>query len=673
MRHPALGAAIGLALLAGLACADRDADDAAAPASEAPAPERVSPLEAERSPSAREDTHAMLLEDLASTRHPSDGGGRAWIERAEPVDGTARIRARGRARIALVYEAGPLGIAEGGSLFVQTSPFWGWDTPQPDLEDAPGYTTVRTAAAGVELVPETVDYQLMRVGIEGAALPAGERIEIELGAGPAGLRVDRYAERGARVWLAVDGDGDGVRSLLPDSPSLDVAPGPPAKLLVTLPTVARPGAPVRLTLAWLDAAGNAVAGSGGDITLGGDAAALGLPERVAPGLDAGGFASLEGRVDAEGVYRVRARATWPAGDGETATLEVESNPLLVSGSAPRVLWADLHGHTALSDGTGTPDDYFAYARDRAALDVVALTDHDHWGMRFLDAEPELWREIAASAKRHHEPGRFVTVFGYEWTSWLYGHRHVLHFGAPDAERFAIRSSVAAEHDEPAELWASLAGQPVLTFAHHSAGGPVATAWSHRPPPELEPVTEIVSVHGSSEALDSPGVIYSPVPGNFVRDVLDTGMRFGFIGSGDGHDGHPGLTRLEAAQGGLAAIFAEEHTREAVRAALLARRCYATNGARIWLRFALDGRPMGSVVAGDGGRPHALEIAVLGTAPIERVELVRSGAVLAPIEGGGETSFSALVELPALGPGEYVYARVLQSDGGAAWTTPIYAE
>jgi len=33
----------------------------------------------------------------------------------------------------------------------------------------------------------------------------------------------------------------------------------------------------------------------------------------------------------------------------------------------------------LSDGTGTPEDYFAYARDVAALDVIALTDHDHWG------------------------------------------------------------------------------------------------------------------------------------------------------------------------------------------------------------------------------------------------------------------------------------------------------
>ena len=87
------------------------------------------------------------------------------------------------------------------------------------------------------------------------------------------------------------------------------------------------------------------------------------------------------------------------------------------------------------------------------------------------------------------------------------------------------------------------GESVLTFAHHSAGGPIATNWSIPPDPELEPVTEIVSVHGSSEAMDSPGLIYSPLPGNTVRDALGLGFELGFIGSGDSHDGHPGKAHL----------------------------------------------------------------------------------------------------------------------------------
>ena len=76
----------------------------------------------------------------------------------------------------------------------------------------------------------------------------------------------------------------------------------------------------------------------------------------------------------------------------------------------------------------------AYARDVAALDVVALTDHDHWGSLFLDEHPELWERIQrAHGATSTSPGRFVTVLGYEWTNWIYGHRHVLYFGDDAAE------------------------------------------------------------------------------------------------------------------------------------------------------------------------------------------------------------------------------------------------
>ena len=42
----------------------------------------------------------------------------------------------------------------------------------------------------------------------------------------------------------------------------------------------------------------------------------------------------------------------------------------------RLFWGDVHGHSAISDGKGSPGDYFTYARDVARLDFVVLTDHD---------------------------------------------------------------------------------------------------------------------------------------------------------------------------------------------------------------------------------------------------------------------------------------------------------
>jgi hypothetical protein len=614
---------------------------------------------------ARPDLVETLREDAAAPRHPADGGGRAWVadETGAPVEVSA---VAGRpTHLRLVYEAGPLGIAPGGAVVFQASPFWGWDPPQLAAPDAPGFAEVSTPAEGVALEPEAYAQGLLRIGIAGRALREGEHVEIAWTS-----RFDRFAERDSRLWISVDGDGDGVRALVSDPPAVEVVAGPPARLVATLPTTARPGDPVRLTLAVLDGAGNAGPPFAGEIEL--DVpAGLELPARVAFAAQHRGRRALECTAPAPGVYRVRARGP----DG----LAAESNPLVVAPEAPRVLWADLHGHSGLSDGTGTPDDYYAYARDVAALDVAALTDHDHWGMLPLDAHPALWQSIRGATRRYHEPGRFVTLLGYEWTSWLYGHRHVLFF----ADEGELWSTLAPETETPDGLWRALrawserTGVAALTFAHHSAGGPISTDWSFAPDPRIEPVTEVVSVHGSSEAADAPGAIYKPVPGNFVRDALGRGLRFGFVGSGDSHDGHPGLAHLASGSGGLAAILCEELSREGVLAALRERRAYATNGPRIHLRFALDGRPMGSTLppaaATDAPAEQELDWAVAAAGPVARVVLVRGGAIVGEHAGGGLRELSGRIRIPRLGAGEYVYLRVEQEDGGAAWSSPIFQD
>jgi len=613
-------------------------------------------LQREGPPTAQWDVVESLRDEAARERHPADGAGRAWLE---PVGGAPfRATVGEPGRFPIVFEAGPLGIDEGGVLFLQASPYWGWSTPHVVDPEFPGFTEVTTQAQGVVLESEAIGPQLLAVGIGGRRLEPGEQVRIDYGSGPAGAEVDQFAERRSQFWLAVDGNADGIRAFLADPLETDVAPGPAGMLLLHLPSVARPGATVRLTAAVLDSAGSTGLPIEGEILL----------EAAPQGVEVEGRIVLEeamgGRITVPLVARepgvVRLRATGPNG------LSAESNPMLVTAEGPRILWGDLHGHSNFSDGTGLPEDYYRYARDVAAVDVASLTDHDHWGIPFLDAAPELWEEIQKQTHSFYEPGRFVTLEGYEWTSWIYGHRHVLHFGAG----LELRSSLDPAFDTPTELWSSLRGEPALTIAHHSAGGPVATDWSIPPDAELEPVTEIVSVHGSSESLDSPGAIYSPVPGNFVRDALARGYRLGFVGSGDGHDGHPGLTHLASGGGGLAAILSEEATRESVLAALRARRTYATNGARIVLDVELDGRPMGSVVpVSASGR---LVVKVVSPDPLDRIDLVADGQVVDSIPGEEKRMIAFESEIRSSGPGT-LYVRVLQTNGGTAWSSPFFLE
>ncbi len=641
------------ALLAGLlACAEAEAP---APAAPAPLP-TVPEAPADASFNASPGIVADLRDDLEAPRHPSDGGGRArwsWEGGAAPD-----LRVGQTAHFPIVYTAGPHGVAVGGQLFLMVPPFWGWSGVQLQDPARPGFASVASDAPGVTLEAEAIGSELLAVTIGGRALREGEEVRLAYGAGEVGSRVDRFAERDAPILLAVDGDGDGVRRLLEEPLRVDIGAGPPAQLVALVPSVVRPGAELELRVAVLDAAGNA------GVPLAEPLRVLvappkGFPEIGPIEVGAEGVATVAFRAPADGGGRFQVRAA-----GDEALADV-SNPVQVHATADRPLWADLHGHSHLSDGTGTPDDYYRYARDVAALDVAALTDHDHWGLPFLDRSPRAWQQVRAAADLHHAPGRFVTLLGFEWTSWLYGHRHVLYF---DGEGEII-SSIDAASDHPRELWAALRGREALTFAHHPAGEPVAVAWDIAPDPELEPVTEIVSVHGSSEMARTPYPVRGGREGSFVVDALARGYRLGFVGSGDSHDGHPGLAHLASASGGLAAILAEDRTRAGVLAALRARRCYATNGPRILLRVHIDGRPMGSEL--EPGPEHRLEIAAAGTNVIGAVELVLDGEVLASIPGRGEMALELETTLRDPTPGGSLYVRILQEDGGAAWSSPFF--
>lgn len=608
---------------------------------------------------------AALEADRVAERHPSDGGGEAWLVASSPET----VAAGASGTWTLAWRCGPAGVAEGGAIYFQVSPFWGWSTPQTERPDAPGYTVVETAAAGVELAPRTIDQQLLVIEVGGRALQPGEEIRLVYGAGPAGARADRFAEAESTFWFAVDGDGDGVRGLVEASPSVPIAAGPPARLVATVPSTARPGQTFDLTLAILDASGNAGTRFVGEVALASEPRLADLPATVRFEAADGGLRRLRLTTPAAGIVRIA---------GQVFDRPWAANPLQVSTSGARILWGDLQNHTARSDGTGTPEDLFEYARDVAVLDVVSVTDHDHWGMRFLDQSPDLWDEARTTVARFHEPGRFVALLGWEWTSWTWGHRHVVLF---DEDEGPLASALDPRTATPDGLWAALEGRKALTFAHHSAGGPIGTDWTVAPSTVFEPVTEIVSVHGASEAADAPIPIHRPQAGNFVRDALDLGYRLGFIGSSDGHDGHPGLGHLASPSGGLAAILAEEVTRDAVWTALKARRVYATSGPRILLRTTFGGHRMGAEIpiGSDGPEPgdlpgipaDTLVVQVWAPSPLERIDVVRSGAVVGQAACEGRLDCQLSAAFGDVAPGEYLYVRAVQEDRHAAWSSPFF--
>ena len=85
------------------------------------------------------------------------------------------------------------------------------------------------------------------------------------------------------------------------------------------------------------------------------------------------------------------------------------------------------------------------------------------------------------------------------------------------------------------------------------------------------------------------------------------------------------------------------------------------------------RPADSSAASELEDPTPLTLRVAGTAEIGRVEIIRRGAPIVTSPGDGSWELGLTTELDGLAPGDFVYVRVTQRDGGLAWSSPFFIE
>jgi hypothetical protein len=139
----------------------------------------------------------------------------------------------------------------------------------------------------------------------------------------------------------------------------------------------------------------------------------------------------------------------------------------------------------------------------------------------------------------------------------------------------------------------------------------------------------------------------------LHDAFDKGYRVGVVCHSDDHKGRPGATRPGAstfgAIGGLSCYFMPELNRDALFTALRHRKHYGTTGTRIFVELngAFDREVTGfsddpqlgpatelavrEAIMGDivrpGGAVMKLTAEVIGTAPVERVDVLHGTAVV----------------------------------------------
>ncbi len=318
----------------------------------------------------------------------------------------------------------------------------------------------------------------------------------------------------------------------------------------------------------------------------------------------------------------------------------------------RVFFGDLHVHSAQHPsllsrsraGLATPLQAFAVARDCMSLDFMALSDHDTL------LKPELWERARAAAAAVNVPGTFVAFSAVEWTRvW-----HVNVVFQRDDEAF-FESATGVEFNR--------------AYAARVRDGSLVAHVNHPNfyfPPDWSIIDDRVTTNAEVWNAMATGSQEHGILG--VLWALRAGFRVGLIGVSDDH-----VTRARRPLlgRGITGCHAESLSRASILHSLRNRRCYATTGPRIILDTSVGGTPMGGVTKLKMGAAADVAVSVLGEAPFV-IELVKSNAVVD--RKRCESAHCELASTVVLrDPSDFVYARIRQSNGGRAWSSPVWLE
>lgn len=515
----------------------------------------------------------------------------------------------------------------------------------------------------------SLNLHILRIEVLEGRLEAGDVLRVTCGdtsEGSPGMQVPGQAKPDWRHWVCVE-RSDGASLELLGGDVLVVEPGEPVRLHVVAPSLVTPDEEIPVAHVALDAFGNPT-------------------RRVRAQFPPAATEAeeMDLRPGAHFVDRVRI-------DDERVGLRGQSNPIeLVEDPEHRLFWGEIHGHTCISDGgQRTPDQYYRWGRDAALLDFCAIADHD-FGIALHDPE-KYWAMMLNAARDFNESGRFVTIPGWEIShaglteGETYGHKNVYFLGDRDVPFLSCspygKSRAHQSYTQIEELVERLEewGGEFMLVDHTSHQ---MTDWD-RFVEEHTRLVELYSFFGGSEAMDTPFPVGRLSEGSTARDGLDRGCMVGFTAGTDTHMGAPAAYR-ETSFGrgrvpGLTAVWAAELSRHAIWDALCNRRTYATRGERILLHASVNDEMMGGEITLQApDEPRRINVSVAGTAPLERIDVIHNGSVGYSWTGDGswdititvphEEPMRPLAAAPGLG---YYYVRVLQEDGGVAWSSPTW--
>ncbi|MHA2029707.1 MAG: DUF3604 domain-containing protein [Candidatus Kariarchaeaceae archaeon] len=506
---------------------------------------------------------------------------------------------------------GEFGIDDGGHIKLAWPVTNSFGIPQFDKPKEENYTTiVSSKIIKIEAKYEGNGYirpfmPCITIKFSDGYLNNGDIVYITMGdqsEGSIGLRAQTYLENGIECKLLFDPFGTNKYERAPDSPYIDIIPGPATSIFGILGSETTVDLPTWLLVRASDKWRNHATGYKGKVTI----SQNGLEIKSLDFSNSNnGVIKISDIVFSEtGIYRLKLH-------DEENGFSFFTNPVMVKESIDhkKLFWGDLHGQTGETVGSGTMEEYFRFGRDVAAID---FTSH---AANAFQVTKEIWKKLQQRIIEFHEPGKYVTYLGYEWSGnpGAGGDHNVYYLNDNEPIHRCSHaliddlSDLDTDRYPISELYKEFEGRDDVMIIPHIGGRKGSLDVMDE---NLTPFIEIASVHGHFEW--------------FAQDAIDRDLKVGFIASSDTHSGRPGnsvpASYIEAVKSGFTAVYANELTRESLWDAFKKRHVYATTGTRIILKFSCDEAIMGDEIT--LSKKPQFNISAIGTAGIERVELYR---------------------------------------------------
>ena len=370
------------------------------------------------------------------------------------------------------------------------------------------------------------------------------------------------------------------------------------------------------------------------------------------------------------------------------------------GQELKVYFGNLHSHTSYSDGSGTPEEAYKYARDMAKIDFLAITEHNHPAAPSrIAAEPELYSgtvstSLISTAKRFNVDGHFVAIYGQEFSSIGTGnHANILEI-----------NKVIQPAEVPNGRWDKLMNDflptltdaqgrlPLMLLNHPSISSSPNNLEYGRDDyadfnewiSKLDSYAQLINmINGPSHQMNQPAG--SPSESEFLR-YLNMGLHVAPTADQDNH-----LKNWGNAANPRTAVITTSLTKANILNALRARNVYATEDKNLSVIAKINNRLIGSIFAGaevpavnsnlaieinieDADEPNAhYTIDVYA----DSIGGQRMADVVKQVQFTGNGTFQ-INDVKYKGGNQYFFLKITQTDEDAvlvdrAWLAPVWFE